>query len=86
MSKGPLMAGAANRFMRCEKCKWWDESDPGIEWRSCQLTEITEGRRHHPSSLALARGEGYDYEDEEIAWLKTHRTFGCVQWEDRRNA
>lgn len=62
---------------RCKTCKWWEVYNrKKDEWGSCGLADSNRAVAEYPQSLAIAQ----DYE-AHMAYLETHRTFGCVQWE-----
>lgn len=71
---------------RCRNCKWWkapnwqttDEGDDDV-WKNCVLTE-SDGNSPKNRADTLAYGtDGESY----YAILRTHRDFGCVQWEPK---
>jgi len=55
----------------CETCKWWRH--PREEWGTCDRNVWD-----NKETLAYAEdGRG------DAAYLDTHATFGCVQWEGK---
>lgn len=62
---------------KCKTCKWWRKpSWSESDWGSCALTESDMGTPVYRHSKAHA----FDT-DEYYSILKTHKDFGCVQWE-----
>lgn len=62
-----------NVVQHCETCEHWETN--GAEWGLCALAGSLEGEREHENALAFAQ-DG----ERQCAWLRTHATFGCVQW------
>jgi hypothetical protein len=82
---------------RCATCRWWKHTEH-TDWGQCVLAEsgwestadfldpakreaLESEHESLPSSLAVAQDD-----EEDHAWLSTHRDFGCVQYSKRHDS
>jgi hypothetical protein len=73
---------------QCKECRWWEHTG-GAAWGACLLTYSSLAEPMYLHTLALAYPENEDgdtclSDDAPKAGLATAPTFGCVQFEARK--
>lgn len=65
----------------CETCTWWQRYRDGSILGYCSIMDSEDNKHVGPEpSLAVAFGD----HKKGKAYLQTHATFGCVQWEPKQ--
>jgi len=63
----------------CETCRHWEGAGWLVEnWGVCAMSRTLDGEKLKPKSLAYATAMF-----GESGVLRTHVTFGCIQWEPK---